>query len=1247
MKKNRSHLIFSGRVCPKWGRFLSRCWMGVLVIMLAMPLSAAAQKQKVTINVSKVDVSVVFKLIKEQTGLTFMYSAEDLKVINPVSLSVKEVTVDSAMTRLLAGTSFKFEYEGGAIVISKKKVTVQQEKMTFSGVVFDKQGNTIPGVSVILKGTTVGTATDVDGKFTFSMLKQENPVLIFSFIGMKRLEYAVKNNKPLKITLEEDATELEEVKVFSTGYFDVDKRMSTSAVTSLKAEDIIVPGISTLDQMLEGHVPGMIFMQNSGQVGATPRLKIRGTTTMMGSTEPLWVLDGMILSSPVNVSVEDLRDIDYVNLLGNAISGLNPEDIDQIDILKDASATAIYGPQASNGVIVITTKKGKMGRPSISYSVSGTLRQRPRYTDRAVDVMNSRERVDYSREIIQKGMTTGNLNNWIGYEAAYSDLYNGNISFNEFSNQVTDMETCNTDWLDILMKDSFSHSHTLSLSGGSENVRYYTSLGIGDDNGNIRKERSRRYSAMAKVNVTHNKFMMQFSLSGNTQKRNYTPSSVGVNDYAINTSRTIRAYNPDGTLYFYQRASGVSGQTVQAYDLGFNILNEMDHSYNNSRTDQLQVNANFNYQLFEPLKVTFQFSYGISHSDEETFYGEETWYAKKLRYYSLKKQEIESFSTLLPKGGELQLNNRKTEDYSARVQLLFNKYLDQENIHQITLSLIGEISSSRATGFKITRRGYMPDRGMIIDQIVSEDPAHPYTKYNEWVLTNEAALGRKEDNLTNKAGLVGVVSYMYKDIYILNANARIDGSNKFGQKSNKKLNPIWSVSGRWNIHKNILQAANWVNELGLRASFGYQGNMPSQGTPELQLEKKGKSKFFQEYYSSIRFYPNPFLKWEKTSNIDVGIDFSLFHEKLNGTFSYYYRKTTNATMSKTVSSINGVQSYQINRGTLVNQGYDFSLSFVPINTMLDKAAIDGKKRGFVWRFDPNFGAVLNQLINKLKSKNKPLEDEITYDKFLNGSVYVSGRPLNTFYSYRFRGLSPKNGCPMFYGDESTKIVDGKEVSKSDYVKTLEIGDAVMELMEESGCREPFLQGGISNYLGWRNWSLSFNLAYSIGSKVRLFKMYNVDSDNRMTRNSEQNLRGVLTRRWRQPGDELHTTIPGILNNKDYSATTTSGTGGWWMELVQSSKKIAASVWEMYDNSDLRVVSGNYLKLQSVSLRFMVPDQFCKKLLLRSAYVSLAGTNLFTICSRKLKGQDPSQSGSSELISLSVRPTYSFQLNVTF
>lgn len=198
----------------------------------------------------------------------------------------------------------------------------------------------------------------------------------------------------MNIVMEEDVEQMEEVVI--TGYQKIDKRHLTSAVTTLKADDINVAGVSTIDKMLEGHVPGMIFMQNSGQVGAAPKLRIRGSSTVLGTREPLWVLDGIILQDPVNVDPSQINDLDFVNLLGNAISGLNPDDIEQIDVLKDASATALYGTRAANGVIVITTKKGKIGPPSITYSFTGSLSRRPRYTDREVNVMNSKERIAFS-----------------------------------------------------------------------------------------------------------------------------------------------------------------------------------------------------------------------------------------------------------------------------------------------------------------------------------------------------------------------------------------------------------------------------------------------------------------------------------------------------------------------------------------------------------------------------------------------------------------------------------------------------------------------------------------------------------------------------------------------------------------------------------------------------------------------------------------------------------------------------------
>ena len=1122
--------------------------------------------------------------------------------------------------------------------IAQERVVSEKEKSkVLQGWVYDKNHQVLPGVTVKVAGTSIGTSTNVKGWFRITLPMQRG-TLEFSFIGFKKqLVNFTDKTDTLRIVLEEDLMELDEVTV-STGYYKVDKRHLTSSVTTLKMDDIMQPGVGTLDQMLEGRIPGMIFMQNSGQVGAVPKMKIRGTTTLLGSTAPLWVLDGVILTDPVNVDPASINDLDFVNLLGNAISGLNPEDIEKLDVLKDASATAIYGPKASNGVIVITTKKGKVGAPSVSYSLSGTFRQRPRYTDRSVDVMNSQERIDFSKEVVRKKQVIPDLSSYVGYEAAYNDYVNGVMSSDEFIRKVKFMETVNTDWLGLLMQDTYSHAHTLSVSGGSENVRYYTSLGYSNENGNLKGEENSRYSAMAKVDINYEKFVMSFNLNGNVQKKEYTPQEVGLMTYALNTARSVGAYNEDGSLMFYQRDNDLR----HTYLKPFSIINERKNTSDDIQSNAIGMSANIEYRVIPCLKAGVQFSYGISNFEERVYFGVKSWYAANLRkeYFPGSDNEGVASNSEMPIGGELRLNNTKNENYSVRVNLAFNKFLDKENAHQFQASVIGELSSTLYTGFAITKRGYIPERGMLFDDVNLSDSWGylEFPNYDGWLKSDASAKGILTHNLTRQVGLVGTLFYGYKDAYIFNANMRIDGSNKFGDTSNEKLNPIWSVSGRWNIHENLLSNKWWINTLALKASFGYQGNMSAQDSPNLIIQRKGTHWAFDELYSSIKYYPNPHLKWERTSTYNIELEYSLFNNKLVGNFSYYYRHTTDAFMSKTVSRINGVSSYTVNRGTLNNQGFEFDINFTPIENL----GAGGEKRGFVWRINPNFGSVFNQLVDKIKSKDKVLQDEIRYGDYLDGRVQVAGRPVNTFYSYKFKGLDPKDGRPTFYGTDANEIVgtdkNGNEITRQKSYELMTLGDVCMEVMEHSGCREPFLQGSISNYLGWRNWGLSFNLAYSVGAKIRLLQMYG--SNNSAVPAPVMNMRGEFVHRWRRPGDEEFTNVPGLLDAKSYEKTRTP----WWND---KPYEFAGTIWNMYDNSNVRVVSGDYLKLTSLSLRYIVPERICHKMYMKSAYLNVSGTNLFTLCRKKLKGQDPSQSGSSELINISVRPTYSLSLNVTF
>lgn len=585
-----------------------------------------SQEQVVSLDLRHCDVNTLCWEIWKQTGLCFIYNEAHVKSLGTFDVKATDKTVEEVLDEVFANTSLRYFFENDIIYIVQREGKDEEKKsksVVVKGFVYDEKKQPLPGVNVRIKGTTIGVITDVNGYFTIMLPDSLTSELIFSFVGYKTCKRNLSALKDSIIMLEPDCCELEEV--VSYGYYNVDKRKLTSAVTSLKADDILVMGKNSIDQLLEGHVPGMIFMQNSGQVGATPRIKIRGTTTVLGNQSPLWVVDGVILSDPVNIDPQQLNDLDFVNLLGNAISGINPEDIDQIDILKDASATAIYGPRASNGVIVITTKKGKIGKPSIRYSFAGTFRQRPRYSDRNVNVMNSQERIDFSRELIRERSPLNNLTSWVGYEAAYIDYYSGKISYEEFKKRVNVMETANTDWLGILLKNTFSHNHTVNVSGGDANIRYYTSIGYMDEKGNIRGEENKRYSLTSNLNMRFNSFSLQFSIRGSVQKRSYTPQAVGVTDYAYNTARSVSPYDEVGNLRFYEK------ENEAGYSAPFNILNEMRNSSDKINTNQLGFTLNLNYEISHSWTAGFTFSYNTSNTKEEIWYGEDSWYVAKLK----------------------------------------------------------------------------------------------------------------------------------------------------------------------------------------------------------------------------------------------------------------------------------------------------------------------------------------------------------------------------------------------------------------------------------------------------------------------------------------------------------------------------------------------------------------------------------------------------------------------------------------
>ena len=1240
------------RLCPhpypgigrKIFLIMKLCLFLLVFFTFSLTANVRAQKEKVNLSLKEVSMKTLFEEIQRQTSFYFVFSAEQTQRLGMFTVEAKNENLENVLNRIFANTGFVYEFNKDLIIIRPKADVAQAKKeIRVVGKVTDEKKFPLPGVTVQLKGLQLGTATDKDGNYSIRFVESDKGmILVYSFIGMETQEIKYTGKDTINVVMRETVAELEEV-VINTGYTRVDARKNASAITTIKAEDIITPGLQTIDQMLEGYVPGMIFMQNTGQIGAAPRLRIRGTSTVLGSQEPLWVVDGVVVKDPVNVDPQDINDLDFVNLLGNAISGLNPEDIEQIDILKDASATAIYGKEAANGVIVITTKKGKQGPPTVSYSLSGSFIQRPSYNDRSVNMMNSKQRIDLSREIIEKRMSYPETDTWVGYEAAYLEYMNGRISYDEFERQVSYYETLNTDWFDILMKDAFSHKHTLSLSGGSSALRYYASLGLNNTEGNVRGELNKGYTTNLNLSGNFDKFTVTFGLQGNVSKKKYTPSDVGITEFAYNTSRAVPARNLDGSYWYYKKEMTLPGEESATY-FPVNILEDQDNSSQEINQNGLTFQATVDYQVLPTLKLGVLMSYAFSNSNSEVWHGEDSYYSRSLKQsYGATEVNFKKNSTL-PIGGELKESRTDRNAYTVRGQVDYREALDKDEFHILNVNAGGEIKSNTYNTYAKTTRGYMKERGKTVASVNFSE----YPKYLEWLRTT-AALGQYTTQKSHDVSVYLTAGYSYKNIYNFSFNARADFSNEFGSRAKDKFFPIWAIAGRWNLSENVLKGVSWINDLALRASFGYQGNVP-QVSPRLVIKKEGSSILFNELYSSVSQFPNPDLKWEKTASTNVSIDFAFLKRKINGSLSYYYRKTTDAYMQKSISEVNGVKGYTVNQGTIVNQGYEISLNFTPINTM----RADGK--GFRWRFDPQLGQVMNKLIDKaVKTKDKTVrdDDDLTYQDYLNGTVQTVKRSINGFYSYRFLGLDSKDGRPMFPNLERIIGEGDDAIDYGEQFKLMTNEERYMSVMKYSGTRVPFLQGGILNSISYNRFTLSMNLSYSIGSKIRLLKLYpNVTGSNSTLAPSPmENVRKEFLKRWRKPGDEEHTNIPGILGHADFMATV-GPLSPWWITGAYNEsvdrKKIAENIWQMYDYSDARVVSGNYLKIQNISLRYNLPDAICKKIHMKSAYVSLTGTNLHTFCNKKLKGQDPTtQSGSASTISMSLRPTYSFSLNVSF
>lgn len=1108
-----------------------------------------------------------------------------------------------------------------------KNTPVQAPVSNITGQVLDEKGETMPGARVTIKmknGLESHSITDNDGNFSFAVSGQEERVYA-SFIGYKESQAYIKSGKNNYILrLKPDDNMLEEV--VATGYNTIDKRKLTSSITSITAKDLDFKGALSVDQMLEGKIPGLMVLNTSTTPGAKATMRLRGTSTFTGSREPLWVIDGVIYENPVPVSADDINSLDNINLIGNAISGLNPQDIERIDVLKDASATAIYGTRAANGVIVVTTKTGEAGKTHVNYSFNAAVQSRPGYSD--FNLMTSKQRIDVSREIMQKGLYFESMPERYGYEGAMMDYWDKKISFQEFQNQVSRMEATNTDWFGELYRTSFSQVHNVSLSGGTSSTRYYASVGYDNDKGTERGTALERFTARMNL-TTHvsDRITLDLRLSASTQEGKYNSSFYSAFDEAYYTNRIFPARDENGEISYINKLIKTDQTTQQKVYGQYNILNEYANSGQSVKNNSLNLTANLNWEIMNGLRYTTTVSMTSTSNTTENWIGEDTYYCSVLRGYGLNtehvRDDVQNESSLMD-GGIWSSSNTLQRAYLWRNQL--NYHFDINDLHHLNFDLGHEVTSTQYRGHSTGQvPGYMPQQGETFGHIWASDAtdaAKYYWYLRHWFMAGESnprAFPVITDKKDNKLSFFITATYTYKNLVSFNINARNDGSNKFGQYESAKFNPVWSMSGRFNFtelpsFKNL----KWIDQLAMRASYGYRGSVPS-ATPYLIINTPRKSSVSGELAAGINQYPNANLKWEKTSTYNVGIDASFLNSRLSAGIDFYHSRSTDLISNRSVSLINGTTSLAYNDGEATNTGIEISLNGLIIKT-----------NDFRWR------ASVNYSYNKNKIKHgAQLANGNSYVDYINGSVILDNSSVDGFYSYKFAGLDA-NGLPTF----SSLTGNPGGLTKDQFMQ---------RILTYSGTRTPNSYGGFSTEFAWKGITLRAQFTYKLAYKQRLLALY--QNGNPALPQPQDNMNADFVNRWRKPGDEAFTNIPALTNaSLNYNSQgNMTGKADTYIDVDQAYASYCGpqsyTGWYMYDNSDARVVDASHIRFRSLTIGYDLPANWLHTIGISNCRIDFQAQNLGVWAfDKKLKGQDPDQVAS---IGMPVLPTFNFGVQIGF
>jgi len=1073
--------------------------------------------------------------------------------------------------------------------------SVAKAQEVVKGKITDSAFKPLAGVSVLVKGTKNGTSTNPLGEFQLNGVAA-NSVIIVSNVGFETKEVRVIPGKEISVALNPDASLLGDVVV--TGFQQINKKKFTGAGVKLKAEEIKTPGTVDATRMLEGRAAGVTVQNVSSTFGSAPKVRVRGATSINGDNKPLWVVDGVVLEDLVNISNDQLSSGDPTTLLGSSVAGINVNDIESFDILKDAAATALYGARAMNGVVVITTKKGKTGKTSINYTGNFSTQLKPSYGD--YNIMNSAEQMSILAALERNGFLEAPALAKRADVGMYGKMYDlldadNNGSFGVLNTQagrnafLMRYANANTDWFDILFKNSLIQEHSLSLSTGTEKSQSFFSASFYKDNGWTIADNVKRYTLNFRNNynisdrlsagfITTASVRMQrapgsLKRTSNVYQGQYEREfDINPFSYALNTSRALTAYDENGNLEYFKRNWSP-----------FNIIDETKNNYIDINVIDLKLQGEVGYKFNKNLRYDFVGAFRYVKSTLEHQVTENSNMAQAYRQFSRIGQTGPNSTVIdnnkylyqdpddpnatrkvsvLPYGGFYNINQDYFVNYDIRNSINYTNTFNEK--HSINILLGQQVKYTDRQDYFAIHPGYQYDNGGVANPV--------YQYYKKTIEANfpTFGMGKTYDRF---AAFYLNGQYTFDKRYNVYGTVRYDGSNKLGSSETARWLPTWSFGGSWNIdEEKFFDNITLFSYLKLRGSYGLTASLGPVTNSDVVLTSAIPNRTFpteRETVLQIGGLKNSDLTWEKNHQLNIGIDGGLLNGRIEFSFDWYKRQSFDLISLIKTAGIGGESYKAVNYADMQAHGID---------VMVGGTIIKNKNWG--WKANVTYGYNTNKITN---ARNLP----IIYDLVKPEGGNKEGYPVNSLFSIQYVGLSADNGIPYFIDEKGQKAAG------------VDMQSEKVEHLVYSGQVDPKFSGGINNTFNYKNLSLNVFISFQGGNVIRLypsFKSGYADLDAMPKEFSDS---------WLHAGDEKVTNIPAISDR--YYETQLNGQ--------------SLFPYNAYNYSDIRVAKGDFVRLKSISLSYNYTPK--KVGAVKNLSFTAAISNPYLIYSdKKLQGQDP-------------------------